>query len=310
MIIPPKLVNLYCHWSKHADISNKIHGQINKNINRSVFEKMEFIVNERMQIWHQKESGRVPPYSSDPIFNKFRFCNVYRELDRQTVEIHSKYFPLLNHFSLWLLNVAFARFICRPQTLNQLNLLSLSPSENKKLKTNLLHLPSPKYGTAYVFPVSILKKINCPNRETFLSDYLPSVIEKVANLITNFSDESISHILPLVTQAFGLPLRFHLTEILIDVAYQYPHFLNLYKKFPIGPGSLPTMKSLSPNLDPEAVCLSLVTQKYNQANLLVFNHQPLLLSAENWEGVGCEYRKYTNLLNGLGRHRLYKTNAY
>jgi hypothetical protein len=38
---------------------------------------------------------------------------------------------------------------------------------------------------------------------------------------------------------------------------------------------------------------------------LTLNSKPLRLSAENWEGIGCEFRKYTNLSEGKGRKRIY-----
>ncbi len=39
---------------------------------------------------------------------------------------------------------------------------------------------------------------------------------------------------------------------------------------------------------------------------LTYKNEPIILSAENWEGIGCEFRKYTNLKAGNGRKRLYK----
>jgi hypothetical protein len=38
---------------------------------------------------------------------------------------------------------------------------------------------------------------------------------------------------------------------------------------------------------------------------LTYDNVRVRLSAENWEGVGCEFRKYTNLKAGKGRKRLY-----
>lgn len=39
---------------------------------------------ERYQIMLDKESGKPAPWSIDPIFNSFRFCNVFREDDKVT----------------------------------------------------------------------------------------------------------------------------------------------------------------------------------------------------------------------------------
>ncbi len=38
---------------------------------------------------------------------------------------------------------------------------------------------------------------------------------------------------------------------------------------------------------------------------LTVNGEKLFLSAENWEEVGCEFRKYTNLKQGKGSKRIY-----
>jgi hypothetical protein len=38
---------------------------------------------------------------------------------------------------------------------------------------------------------------------------------------------------------------------------------------------------------------------------IFYNGKELPLSSENWEGIGCEFRKYTNLLIGKGRKRYF-----
>jgi hypothetical protein len=306
--IPKRLVDLYQHWSKHADISKNIKRRNVQNIDKETLEKMLSLVSERMRIWEAKELGKKPPYSTDPILNKFRFCNVYRELDRQTIAIHQACNHLKFDFPLWLLNIAFSRFVCRTATLEKIGELSFSIPKNRTVENKLRDLISPKYGNAYVFPVSILKKIGSADRENFFCNYLPKFIPKVAKLIETFDDDSVSDVLPQVVRVFGANFNFHWTEILIDVAYQYPQYINLYKKFPIGPGSKPTMGSLDNTLKVEEVCLSLVNLNYQTENLLTLNDQSILLSAENWEGIGCEYRKYHNLGAGTGRRRYYKNN--
>ena len=80
----------------------------------------------------------------------------------------------------------------------------------------------------------------------------------------------------------------------------------MFKEFPIGPGSIPTMKRLNNKHDPQKVCLSLVTSTPRNFKYLTFSGKKVLLSAENWEGIGCEFRKYTNLKNGDGRKRIFR----
>jgi len=305
MEIPTEIKKLYKYWPKHARISKTIIQTANNGLDVDVLAGMSKLINERMLIWQKKNQGQKKPYTSDEILNKFRFCNVYRELDRQTIEIHSINKINENNFPVWLLNVAMARFICKTETLQKVGQLIYSSSQNKAVKQKLLSLESPKYGNAYVFPVSILHKINCRNREEFICDYLPEMVPKVVKLIMSFNDESVDEILPKVTAEFGASFKFHWTEILIDVAYQFPNLINLYKKFPIGPGAKESMRKLSPELSPEETCLKLVDSSYNTKHLLEIEGNKILLSAENWEGVGCEYRKYTNLKEKRGRKRYY-----
>ena len=37
---------------------------------------------ERQEIFFKKVSGLQPPYTNDPIYQSFKFCNVYRACDR------------------------------------------------------------------------------------------------------------------------------------------------------------------------------------------------------------------------------------
>lgn len=40
---------------------------------------------ERHAIWHRRQEGQERPWTQDPVLHKFRFTNVYRELDATTV---------------------------------------------------------------------------------------------------------------------------------------------------------------------------------------------------------------------------------
>ena len=50
------------------------------NANIKIF--FEFIY-DRQLIWYKKEVLLLPPpWTDDPVLGKYKFCNVYRELDR------------------------------------------------------------------------------------------------------------------------------------------------------------------------------------------------------------------------------------
>ncbi len=98
-------------------------------------------------------------------------------------------------------------------------------------------------------------------------------------------------------------MSFLWTEVLIDAAYQYPEKIDLFARFPIGPGSAPTMKRINAKIDPSLLVPELAKMPFDTG--IFYKNLPLRLSAENWEGIGCEFRKYTHLKLGKGRRRLY-----
>lgn len=301
MEIPKRLVELYKHWDFHT----KKPQYLEADLNNEIYNRIIKFSNERMSVYENKELGNKPPFSDDPILNNFRFCNIYRELDRQTIFYQELLKPFTNNFPLWLLNMFFCRLICNTETIYKIGLLSFDHQNNRKVYEKLMNLPSPKYGNAYIFPISTIQRFEYNTREKFFCLHLPKIMKKVSNVIEGFKRESVVNAIDAIVPVFGFNLKFHLTELLIDVAYQYPQYIDLYKEFPIGPGSIPTMKMLNNNMNPQKVCLNLVHSVPKNFNYLTLNGEHIYLSAENWEGIGCEYRKYKSLLNGNGRKRRY-----
>lgn len=296
MELPVNLKGLYRHWGGHI-------GEASKNIT-GIPKEMSWFTAERISIWEQKVSGKQPPYTKDPVLSQLRFCNIFRELDRQSIEIHEMLNPLRDDFALWLLNMFYARLVARPETLRLAGLLSFEEAGNKELYERLMVLSRPRYGTPYVFPVSVIQKSSTPTRELFITKHLPKVMRRVAQEVQRWESQPVYEGVEKVIPLFGYRLHFLWTEVLIDVAYQFPQYVDLYKRFPIGPGSAPTFKKLSPAHDPSIFVQELAQEGFTTA--VTYEGKPLRLSAENWEGIGCEYRKYSNLVSGQGRRRLYK----
>lgn len=142
-----------------------------------------------------------------------------------------------------------------------------------------------------------------PTRELFLTRHLPSVMGKIADTIRSWDHASVYDGVREILPLFGFNHSFLWTEVLIDTAYRYPEHVDLYGAFPIGPGSSPTMKRIKSELEPHELAkrLSLLALPTG----VTYEGIPLQLSSENWEGIGCEFRKYTNLRNGGGRKRLF-----
>ncbi len=303
MELPYELKTLYYHWEKHTV---KPAAQTNSDFNQSIYNQVLSFANERMNIWEKKILNQNPPYSNDQILTNFRFCNVYRELDKQTIVFHKLLKPLKHDLDLWLLNMIFCRFVCNPETITKVGFLNFDTKNNQEVYKKLVNLSSPKYGTAYIFPISIIQKSKWNTREKFFCEYLPIAIPDVSEIIKSFGNISVVEALSRILPAFKFNFKFHWTEVLIDLAYQFPDYIDLFKEFPIGPGSIPSMKNLNNLRNPEIVCLKLVSSVPDNFNYLTFEGKTIYLSAENWEGIGCEFRKYSNLKQGKGRKRRFR----
>lgn len=275
----------------------------NLSDNKELLGELEWFINERLEIWKRKTAGEGAPYTHDAILSQYRFCNIFREFDRQTIEFHALLNPLRDNFPLWLLNMFYCRMVARPDTIRAVGLLSFDATHNEQLYKQLITLPRPRYGTPYVFPISVIQKSKTPTRELFITEYLPLITRTIAKEIETWERVSVYEGVKKVIPLFGFNLNFLWTEVLIDVAYQFPHYINLFERFPVGPGALPTLTRIDAEKDPSELVRELA--HINIDTHITINGKPLRLSAENWEGVACEFRKYTNLSAGKGRKRIY-----
>ncbi len=306
MEIPDDIKKIYKHWKYHTKNKTKTKKSKSKNnlFSDPALEKhIKWFIKERINIWKNKINNKKIPYTKDLVFQKYRFCNIFREFDKQTLEFHRILNPHRKDFSIWLLNMFYFRMVANIDTINKLGLLDFDLKNNKTFYKNIINLPSPKFGVPYVFPISVLLRSKYPTRELFISHFLPKIMVKVAEEIKGFKSISVCEAMAQIIPIFGYNLNFLWNEVLIDVAYQYPNYIDLYKDFPVGPGSIPTLKKINDNIDPEKL-VSLLSDLDIKTDLF-FEGKELKLSAENWEGIGCEYRKYTNLKNGSGRKRLF-----
>lgn len=79
-------------------------------------------VTERHSIYLRRLNGQSAPWTDDKILNTYKFCNVYRELDRTTQWIAEHWRnPFKNEPDLWF-SMVVARFVNHPPTLAELAL--------------------------------------------------------------------------------------------------------------------------------------------------------------------------------------------
>lgn len=86
-------------------------------------------VAERERIHVRRMSGEPPPWTTDPILARYRFCNVRREDDRVTIWIREHVrLPYAGHPMLWLM-LCICRYINWPDTIGELIELGAWPDQ-------------------------------------------------------------------------------------------------------------------------------------------------------------------------------------
>lgn len=81
----------------------------------SIFKQMEAFAIERHSIYLRRAAGQQFPWTKDPILQKYKFCNIFRELDRTTVWIRENVRePFADNENLWFM-IILARFFNRPE---------------------------------------------------------------------------------------------------------------------------------------------------------------------------------------------------
>lgn len=58
-------------------------------MSQEAHETFWYFVNERYKIWLNRTNGLPKPWSEDPIFQEWKFCNVFRKYDKQTQNLLS-----------------------------------------------------------------------------------------------------------------------------------------------------------------------------------------------------------------------------
>jgi hypothetical protein len=110
-------------------------------------------IKERILIHDRKENVDKWPWTTDPILQMFRFCNVFREWDTVTIQFRKLFEDYRNHPNLWFA-YCLARQINMPETVQYIMNLTPFPDEWRPDKVQLamesLSLSQKIYTSAYM----------------------------------------------------------------------------------------------------------------------------------------------------------------
>lgn len=306
MSVQTKVSVLYKHWEKYSGEIPDIEGLNIVPLNSEIEDAFWRFAIERMNVFYRKDSGAPYPWSQDEILKKNFFTNMYRELDKTTIWIHEWLNPVKHDLSLLWLNILYARFCGKPETLMETGHLDFDLSKaDKNIAIYEARPAGQKVTSAYLFPIAGALSMGCPGRPQFFYQELPRRAKAMAEVLEANKDSSISELILKLIPLVGFGAKFHLTEALMDLGYIRPDIVNEYKPLYCGPGAMPIAKALNKKARVEDVIYTLMKTQPKEFPRLEFKTGKVNLTACAIEQILCEHRKYTSLLNGEGRNRKY-----
>ena len=240
----------------------------------------------------KRESGEAYPWSDDPILQKGRFLNVFREDDKVSKSIIKFAEPAKEDLPLLIQALFFSRWCNRDSTIDKLSLDDLADPE--ALKEKLLGLEQWENFTAYPVEDSywgdkLYNRIDASTNKFFEKK------EELVELVLN-SSRSVITATENINKQFKMANNFPIFMALIDIAWFREDVIPITTDVPTGIGAEPYLDRL---------------QKFLNLN----NHQDvgtkmIELQKKFWpeakrefypidiEYQSCECRKYFSYVNG------------
>jgi len=240
----------------------------------------------------KRESGEAYPWTDDPILQKGRFLNVFREDDKVSKSIIKFAEPAKEDLPMLIQALFFGRWCNRDSTIDKLSLDDLADPE--ALKEKLLGLEQWENSTAYPVEDSywgdkLYNRIDASTNKFFEKK------EELVELVLN-SSRSVITATENINKQFKMANNFPIFMALIDIAWFREDVIPITTDVPTGIGAEPYLDRL---------------QKFLNLN----NHQDvgtkmIELQKKFWpeakrefypidiEYQSCECRKYFSYVNG------------
>jgi len=299
---------------------------MNVQNNNELIKFFQFII-ERQYIWYKRFIDKQePPWTNDETLHKYKFCNVYRELDKGTQYIIES-LPSNMSREDKLFNIVFYRLTNVFGIFKDIGAkLSISDFDRSKFEKHLDYLISSGVGlfsSAYLIcqiPVNPeYRKSDKHVQITFILDYLRNNIDHIMKSIDESETPKDSFNILIKLPNVGPFLAY---EIWCDLTY-----FNFFKQgwsdndfLNIGPGAEWGLSIIFPKAKfKEYNSLTYLIQESQKEIFELCNLDTLwnkikyenafykspFLSIRNIEHSLCEYRKYFRLKRGLGKKKYF-----
>ena len=274
-----ELINPYANALDGLEINNPVTAFFN-------------FCKEREKIRLKRESGTAFPWTDDPIFQKGRFLNVFREDDRGSKAILKFANNLDEDLPTLIHALFFSRWCNRQEILDQLSSSILS-KPSKLIDILKTHDP---WCNKTAYPV---EPVQWNGEEYNRLDSATKLFEKIKDPLTNTIIEANGDVIKatnLVNNYFQMKNDFPIFMAVIDIAWFRPDIIDPASHVPTGIGAVAFLDRLQKYLgldNHEQTCDRMIEiqNKYWPEAKRAF--QPIDI-----EYLSCECRKYYSYING------------
>jgi hypothetical protein len=252
-------------------------------MNEAAFKEFCWFIRERESIRKNKELGMPWPWTADPILQRYKFCNIWRQDDTTTQALQKRLEGLT--FNNTLLNILLLRLINNRKEIERVELVRYGAAQDwgeveLKYSDAFIVLPALPKGT---------KKI----------DEIKNLLRALERRLGGTEAASVKDLLTF-PRIRGLVLY----EMMLDY-WQWAGMEEQYVN--IGPGALPSLERLFPGERIQEGHISQLLQLLSPK----FNHSRWgKLTLRCVEGACCEWRKLTNLKSNPKAKKRYYVPSY
>lgn len=279
------------------------------SIDTQAFNDFFYFINERHKIYLKKTTGRPKPWTDDPILRDWKFCNVFRQYDKQSkllidnvIKPHWNDDPALMLFNIYAFRAFnWARtYSCLVEGMGQNNWLNRwEPKEAQMLLWNYNRNQGLKLTSgAYM----IRGREGIPKYESIVQT-LTTIWETKDEIITKFTNPITAHTLEALfatcdARKFWGWGEFTTYQIVLDCTYspilENPDDINTWCIF--GPGAIRGIHEIYPEL-PKNMMLQAARGLLLDSPKFIEGHVPTL-TLQDCEFALCELQKYRRIKAG------------
>ena len=252
---------------------------------------------ERERVRTRREAGEPAPWSEDPIFQKGRFLNVFREDDRGSKALLRFAKPMADDLSELVHAVFFARWCNKQATLDALKPSQLSDPE--RLRRTLGDMPKQPWCNVAAYPVGPVWWGGQLHSRLDAATTLFGAIKGELSRIILEAEGDVIRATQSINAIFQMDNDFPIFMAVMDLAWFRPDVIDPASHVPTGIGAVAFLDRLQRHLgldSHEQTCDRMIELQGEYWPDARRRFQPIDI-----EYLSCECRKYYSYVNGTKR---------